>query len=123
MSAHVYRALQDTLYNARATKEHFGTNSQEWEAVFSHLQTALDHNTWTEQLDTEDYNELQRIVFTKDPDTLIEFIYNIMPIYGMKWYVVRCPGTREDWRTSHMDRNEIDVMSPFNHLLWCRRNL
>jgi hypothetical protein len=97
MAAHVYTALQQIEEDIT---EKLSTN------LFSHLRTALDLSTWTEDLDIDEYGELSRIVdlHTDKPltaeNSLLDWVREKKAKYEKLWKYYGEPRTREQWLTA-----------------------
>jgi hypothetical protein len=93
MAAHIVTALteiqKDTITDVP------GTDVPDF--YWRQLQTALDLSCWTEDLDLDEWRELQRVVDGRDSGELRDFVAKCLPIYQAEWERLGQPRTREEW--------------------------
>lgn len=90
MAAHLFTALKNfkNQYNEE------DINDTTWEI----LRSALDFSCWTEDLELEDYLELDNIVKTRNTHQLMMFLDEQLPVAQETWERLGKPKTRRDWQ-------------------------
>jgi hypothetical protein len=87
MAAHVITALNQLTDDIRKDRVN-------WEFI----QAALNFSCWTEDLDLDDYIDLDQINQSQNIDLLSDWITSIFNKYFAEWFKIGQPRTREDWR-------------------------
>ena len=87
MAAHVLTALKQI-------REDIKQNRLNW----SFFVAALMLSCWTEDLELDDYSQLDKIVTAEDKKLLSDWIISTYNKYYNEWFNLGCPKTREAWR-------------------------
>jgi len=71
---------------------------------WKHLQAALNLSTWTEDLDLEDWETLQKQVAGEKPISLALWVGEMTAKYRPLWMYLGEPATREEWRNASYEK-------------------